>query len=105
MSINYAYFLARVGHYIPLSRTTRVLDIGSGPGNLEDAWYDKVAQIHGIDISKRYNEIARAKHADHPNVFFHDLDPDNYLDFSSVLDKQFDVIIVMSVVQYYRDAS
>ena len=104
MSINYAYFLARVGKYIPLSRTTRVLDIGSGPGNLEDAWYDKVAEIHGIDISRRYNEIARAKHANHPNVFLHDLDPNDYLNFDSILDKRFDVIIVMSVVQYYRDA-
>ena len=105
MSINYAYFLARVGKYIPLVRTTRVLDIGSGPGNLEDAWYNKVAEIHGIDISQRYNEIARAKHSNHPNVFIHDLDPNDYLSFSPILNKQFDVIIVMSVVQYYRSSA
>ena len=105
MSINYAYFLARVGNYIPLPQTARVLDIGSGPGNLEDAWYDKVAEIHGIDISKRYNEIARDKHTDHPNVFFHDLDPNDYLNFSPILGKRFDAIIIMSVVQYYRSAA
>ena len=105
MSVNYAYFLARVGRYIPLSLTQKVLDIGSGPGNLEDAWHNQVAEIHGLDISSRYNEIARAKHAQHPNIYFHDLSPDDYLNFSPVAEQRFDVIIVMSVVQYYKNAT
>ncbi|WP_420149749.1 class I SAM-dependent methyltransferase [Spirosoma sp.] len=104
MSTNYAYFLARVEEYIPLSKKTKVLDIGSGPGNLEDAWHHRIAEIHGLDISKRYNEIARAKHANHTNVYFHDLPADDYLNFQPVKSQQFDVIIVMSVVQYYRNA-
>ncbi len=104
MSTNYAYFLARVETYIPLSKTQKVLDIGSGPGNLEDAWHNRVAEIHGLDVSKRYNEMARAKHANHPTVHFHDLPADDYLNFSPVAGQQFDVIIVMSVVQYYRSA-
>ncbi|GAB3991277.1 hypothetical protein GCM10028807_21010 [Spirosoma daeguense] len=104
MSNNYAYFLAKVEKYVTLSKTQRVLDIGSGPGNLEDAWHDRVAEIHGIDISQRYNEMGRDKHANHPTVFFHDLSPDDYLNFSPVANKQFDIIIVMSVVQYYRNA-
>ncbi|GAB2600796.1 class I SAM-dependent methyltransferase [Spirosoma areae] len=105
MSTNYAYFLARVEHYISLAKTQKVLDIGSGPGNLEDAWHDRVAEIHGLDISKRYNETARARHAAHPNVYFHDIPADDYLNFSPVANQQFNVIIVMSVVQYYRNAS
>ncbi|AQG79696.1 class I SAM-dependent methyltransferase [Spirosoma montaniterrae] len=105
MTTNYAYFLDRVEQYIPLSKTMRVLDIGSGPGNLEDAWYNRVGEIHGLDISTRYNEIARAKHAQHSNVFFHDISADDYLDFSPVAGRQFDAIIVMSVVQYYRNAA
>ena len=104
MSTNYAYFLARVEKYIPLTKTQKVLDIGSGPGNLEDAWHSRVAEIHGLDISRRYNEIARAKHANHPTIHFHDLSADDYLNFSPVTNQQFDVIIVMSVVQYYRSA-
>lgn len=105
MSTNYAYFLARVETVIPLSATQKVLDIGSGPGNLEDAWHDRVAEIHGLDISKRYNELARAKHKHHPTVYFHELPADDYLNFSAVADQRFDLIIVMSVVQYYRDAA
>ena len=105
MSANYAYFLARVEKYVTLSKSQRVLDIGSGPGNLEDAWHDRVAEMHGLDISKRYNEMARAKHRYHPNVYFHDLCADDYLNFNVIAGRRFDVIIVMSVVQYYRDAS
>lgn len=103
MSANYDYFLARVGQYITLSPRLKVLDIGSGPGHLADAWHDKVSEIHGIDISKRYNELARAKHADHPNVFFHDLPADDYLNFGVIAGQRFDAVIVMSVVQYYKN--
>jgi SAM-dependent methyltransferase len=105
MSANYAYFLDRVERYTPLNKSLRVLDIGSGPANLEDAWHERVGELHGLDISQRYNEIARAKHAAHPNVFFHDIPADDYLNFDVVAGKQFDVIIVMSVVQYYRNAA
>lgn len=105
MSANYAYFLARVEEFIPLSSTKTVLDIGSGPGNLEDAWHGRVAEIHGLDISERYNAIARAKHAHHPNVYFHNLPANDYLNFSPVAGRRFDIIIVMSVVQYYRNAA
>lgn len=105
MMTNYAYFLERVERYAPLSKTLRVLDIGSGPGNLEDAWHNRVGELHGIDISKRYNDIARAKHAGHPNVYIHDIAPDDYLNFSPVAGRQFDLVIVMSVVQYYRNTA
>lgn len=104
MVANYAYFLERIERYAPLSGSLRVLDIGSGPGNLEDAWHNRVGSIDGLDISKRYNDMARAKHASHPNIRIHDIPADNYLDFSAVAGRQFDLIIVMSVVQYYRDA-
>jgi len=105
MATNYAYFLARVERYVTLTRETRVLDIGSGPGNLADAWHARVGELHGLDISKRYNEIARAKHVQHPNVHFHDIAAEDYLNFSPVTGRQFDVIVVMSVVQYYRNAA
>lgn len=105
MCANYHYFLARVPQHITLCPSLKILDIGSGPGHLADAWHDKVAEIHGVDISKRYNELARAKHAHNPNVFFHDLCADDYLNFGVVTNQRFDAVIVMSVVQYYRNAT
>lgn len=105
MTANYAYFLNRVERYVSLTKSQKVLDIGSGPGNLEDAWHSRVEEIHGLDISKRYNDMARARHAHNPTIFFHDLPADDYLNFGSVANHRFDIIIVMSVVQYYRSAA
>ena len=103
MNVNYNYFLQRVEKYVTPDENSMVLDIGSGPGNLEDAWFEKVREIHGVDISERYNTLGREKHKDHPNVFFHDLDAGDYLNFSMLQGKKFDIIIVMSVLQYYHN--
>jgi 2-polyprenyl-3-methyl-5-hydroxy-6-metoxy-1,4-benzoquinol methylase len=101
---NYQYFLSKVEKHIQLSPNDRVLDIGSGPGHLEDAWHNRVKEIHGLDISLRYNALAKAKHSQNGNVFFHDLDPNDYLNLSVVAHKSFTIVIVMSVLQYYRNA-
>lgn len=100
---NYQFFLSKVESYVQPDASSRVLDIGSGPGHLEDAWHNRVAEIHGLDISERYNQIALSKHNNHPHVFFHHLKPDDFLNFSFLGNKKFDIIIVMSVLQYYPD--
>ncbi len=105
MSMNYQYFLDNVEKYVSLTPQTRVLDIGSGPGHLADAWYSRVGKLVGLDISKRYNQLVRTRHAAHANVLALDLDVENYLDFSVVAGERFDIIVVMSVVQYYRNAA
>ncbi len=98
---NYRFFLSKVESYVQPVATSRVLDIGSGPGHLEDAWHNRVAEMHGLDISERYNQIALSKHSNHTHIFFHHLPPDDFLNFSFLRDKKFDIIIVMSVLQYY----
>lgn len=103
MAINYSYFLKKVQKYVQPAFDSAVLDIGSGPGNLEDAWFAKVKEIHGIDISERYNNIARQKHQAHPNVFFYDLAEKDYTNLSMLNNKKFNIIIVMSVLQYYQN--
>ncbi len=103
MGVNYSVFLEKVERYIQPSPKDVVLDIGSGPGNLEDAWHHRVKEIHAVDVSTRYNDMVREKHKDHPNVFVYDLPGDDYLNFSMLGDKKFDIIIVMSVLQYYKN--
>jgi len=103
MVINYSYFLKKIAKYVQPATHSVVLDIGSGPGNLEDAWHSKVKEIHGVDISERYNRIARQKHKGHSNVFFYDLPENNYTDLSMLNSKKFNIIIVMSVLQYYEN--
>ncbi len=105
MSMNYDFFLKNVEQYVSLTSQTRVLDIGSGPGHLADAWYHRVGKLVCLDVSKRYNELVRTRYADQPKVEVHDLCVDNYLDFSAIAGQKFDLVVVMSVVQYYRDAA
>lgn len=102
MQFNYDYFFTKSEKYIALNKSYAVLDFGSGPGYLADAWHNKVALIHGIDISERYNNIAKSKHANREHVQFFWLNPNNYLDLSLLSNSFYDVIIVMSVLQYYK---
>ena len=99
---NYNCFLSKIEHHIKLSKDLMVLDFGSGPGHLEDAWHNKVKEIHGADVSERYNAIAAAKHSNHTNVFFHQINPNDYLNLSILPQIKFDLVIVMSVLQYYK---
>ena len=103
MSINYAYFLKKVEQHISVDKSIVVLDIGSGPGHLEDAWHNRVKEIHAVDVSVRYNTMVREKHKAHPNVFIYDLPADNYLNLFLLGATKFDLVIVMSVLQYYRN--
>lgn len=103
MSINYAYFLDRVEQHITLTSQTLVLDIGSGPGHLVDAWHNRVGRLVCLDISKRYNDLVRSRHAAHPNVVVYDLPADDFLNFDMIRGQTFDLVIVMSVLQYYPD--
>ncbi|HEX9957249.1 MAG TPA: class I SAM-dependent methyltransferase [Fibrella sp.] len=101
MSINYAYFLDRVEQYVTLTKQTSVLDIGSGPGHLVDAWHDRVGQLVCLDVSKRYNDQVRSRYAHCSNVVVHDLPADDYLNFDMLSGQTFDLMIMMSVLQYY----
>ncbi len=99
---NYTCFLKKVDNHIQVLPNHIVLDIGSGPGHLEDAWHNRVAEIHGLDISERYNTLGKEKHKNNPNVFFHQLNPNDYLNFSVVENTKFDIVILMSVLQYFK---
>lgn len=105
MSMNYAYFLDRVERYVTLTHETAVLDVGSGPGHLADAWHDRVGTLVCLDISKRYNDLVRQRHANHPNVTVYDLPADDFLNFSPLDGQTFDLVIVMSVLQYYPNVA
>lgn len=102
MQTNYAYFLNKVEKYISIKNTDTVLDFGSGPGHLADAWHNSVALFHGIDISERYNTIAKSKHATKQHVQFFWLNPHDYLNLHLLNNSFYNLVIVMSVLQYYK---
>ena len=77
----------------------RVLDVGSGPGFLSNAIFDKVGQIGsvcGIDISESLLDIANSQIRDRTNVEFHFGDATK-LPFSS---EEFDTIVSTQVLEY-----
>ena len=101
MSINYAYFLDRVEQHVTLTPQTTVLDIGSGPGHLADAWHNRVGRLVCLDVSERYNNQVRNRHANHANRVVYDLPADDFLNFDRLAGQTFDLVIMMSVLQYY----
>jgi 2-polyprenyl-3-methyl-5-hydroxy-6-metoxy-1,4-benzoquinol methylase len=103
MIYNHQYFLSKIENYLSLHPQLTVLDIGSGPGHLEDAWHSRVKSIDAADISLRYNEAIRERHRDHSNIIVHDVPLTNYWDLSFLGEKRFDAVIVMSVLQYYKN--
>ena len=80
-----------------------VLDIGCGSGALPQILHKKVKEIHCVDTSPQMVEKARKAMAGARNVYFYQLDADNFTDLSMFEDKKFDLVIAASVVQYYPD--
>lgn len=79
-----------------------ILDIGCGPGYLADALKHRVRSIHCLDINESYVAIGQKKFVEHPHVFFHKLDENDYTNLSSFYDKKFSIIVCLSIIQYYR---
>jgi len=84
------------------NRNNQVLDIGCGPGHLEEYLGGKVKAITGLDTSEKFIRQCREKTKHLRNTTFHTL-PEDYLDFSILEGHKFDIIICLSVVQYYRN--
>lgn len=80
-----------------------MLDIGCGSGLLAELLKDIVKEIHGVDISESQIKICRDKFKSESNLFFYKLDKKDYTNLSLLKDKNFSLIIVLSVIQYYRD--
>jgi SAM-dependent methyltransferase len=99
------YFAKKLEKKIPFSENDDVLDIGCGPGFLEDFLYKntKINTLYGLDVSQNYLDICKEKFKENKNYHFLHLDPQNYLDFSMLENQKFSKIIIMSVVQYFQN--
>jgi ubiquinone/menaquinone biosynthesis C-methylase UbiE len=82
-----------------------VLDIGCGPGFLAMFLKDKVREIHCLDTSERYLNICKKRLSQEKSIFFYKIDENNYTDLSFLKTKKFTIIIMLSVIQYYKSIS
>ncbi len=103
-SKNMEIFLRNAKTHLDLQSEDRLLDIGCGAGDLEEALAGSVSEIVAVDVSRALIDQCRLRLASMPHVRFHLLGNDPF-DYSSLGEKPFDKIICLSVVQYLRDLS
>jgi len=77
----------------------KVLDAGCGNGRLLEALQDKKIEYLGIDNSTALLEKARLNYPDY-NFLEVDLSDNNNLKMTGILDKQFDFIFCIAVLQH-----
>ncbi len=89
-----------------IDHDTRLLDFGCGPGYLAQALQGQLKSYAGVDISPVYIETAREKMGQNPNTRFQLLSSDSHSEellHNEMAGEKFDVIIILSVIQYIKD--
>ena len=89
-----------------IDHSTNLFDFGCGPGYLANALKGKVNSFYGVDISDKYIEIATQKCTDTPRFSFRTLPLEQSISSLSLLKqegRQFDTIIILSVIQYFKN--
>lgn len=104
MQKNSVYFADKLIKANTILPKDRVLDFGCGPGFLADLLANKVAAYHGVDISTNCIETCQHQFADYKNMRFSKIvSTENTTGLEALVQEglKFDVIIVLSVVQYF----
>ena len=100
------FFAHKLIQYKIITPNTTLLDFGCGPGYLANELKGKLTAYYGVDISSNYIETARKKCADASNFTFKEILLESGVDglLTAVeTGKQFNTIIVLSVVQYFKN--
>lgn len=105
MRVTGNYFMKKLPQKVPFTPKDEVLDIGCGPGLIAEHFMTDIpiASYQGLDVSEHYLKICKEKFASKPNFQFQAIDPEHYLGFPTLQGRKFSKIIVMSVIQYYKN--
>lgn len=101
--INARFFLDRAREEVGFGPQDRVLDVGCGAGHLERLLAPSVGEILAVDTAEQFVELCRERCRGLDNVAVAPLGPD-YTDLT-VFGRSFTRVVLVSVVQYYRDLS
>ena len=104
MKISTIYFARTIEDYFGIKRGDEILDYGCGPGFLFDYLESKEVQLTGADISALFIEEGKKNH---PDALFINITTDSESNKRILNDhigsKRFDYIILLSLVQYFRN--
>jgi len=104
MQKNSVYFADKLLKAKTILPENSILDFGCGPGYLADLLKNKVASYYGVDISADCVENSKQQFAGYENMQFSKvISTETTTGLEEVVKKglHFDVIIVLSVVQYF----
>ena len=83
--------------WLPIQKTDKVLEVGSGCGAITGALARKAASVTCVDLSKKRSTINAYKNADCDNVTIH---VGNFKDIEPDLDTDFDYVCLIGVFEY-----
>ena len=83
--------------WIPMKKTDKVLEVGSGCGAITGALARKAGSVTCVDLSKKRSLINAYRHSECDNVTIH---VGNFKDIEPELPKDFDYICLIGVFEY-----
>lgn len=108
MQKNAVYFADKLLKRKVIQSADQILDIGCGPGFLAEQLQDKVTGYYGVDISENCIQTCMQKFEGKNQLHFMQIvsaDNENSLDYFEKNAIHFDVIVILSVVQYFPNIS
>ncbi len=99
---NASIFFDKLQKYFPISNAERILNIGSGPGFLELKLSPFCLNITGVEVSDFMlkESINRCRSRTNVNFLKH---PEPYLNYGFLSPNAYDMILCVSVLQYFKD--
>lgn len=83
--------------WVPVKKTDKVLDLGSGCGAIAGALVKKAASVTCVDLSRMRSRINAYRHSDCENLT---IKVGNFTDVEPELDRDFDLICLIGVFEY-----
>ncbi|AEV97276.1 hypothetical protein A4D02_17085 [Niastella koreensis] len=106
MKMATGYFVSKFDKLYPLQPTDELFDYGCGPGFVADSLAGKNVQLTGADINDFFISACRKKH---PTARFllitTDVAANKKILAEALNRKQFDYILLLSIIQYFKSAN
>ncbi|MCD8131350.1 MAG: class I SAM-dependent methyltransferase [Lachnospiraceae bacterium] len=92
-----SHFRENIVDWIPMDKTAKVLEVGSGCGAVTGALSRKAGQVTCVDLSRKRSLINAYRHQDCENVTIH---VGNFRDIEPDLPTDYDFIFLVGVFEY-----